>query len=329
MKITSINLPKINNFKYSQKTNRIKQSQIKDSFCFSGKNSVNNDNTSNNIKKAVEFFDKLINLPKEKEIKQEDLQRIVQEYTPDVTVLPMNALKENMPNADFYGAFFSSHMNPDFTMTEQKLYIDPIKGRGNVERFAFACDSAHEFTHAMQIQKGKSIEQLKELANGDYNYAKFIMGFGDTLFSFFDNQLQAQATLPTFYNLQDSVNIQRYGTIIPRPATISENSIYQGLKLNSEKEFNEQMNAVFEALFYRIFAENQAKPEFLNSIPKTENLEQIKRKIKKYCAIKARDEKEAYTTEVKAGKKLLNTNKSLNIEIRPIYYEKLEKLFSK
>lgn len=329
MKINSIHLHKINNFSPSPKTNFIKQSQVTDSFCFSGKKPINNDNTSNNIKKAVEFFDKLVNLPKEKEIEQKDLQNIVHEYAPDVTVLPMSTLKAKIPNADFYGAFFSSHINPDFTATEQELYIDKAKGRGNVERFAFAIDSAHEFTHAMQIQKGKSIEKLKELSNGDYNYAKFLMGFGDTLFSFFDNQLQAQATLPTFYNLQDSVNIQRYGTIIPRPTTISENSIYQGLKLNSEKEFNQQMNAVFEALFYRIFQENQSTPEFKNAIPKTENLDSIKAKVKKYCAVKAADEKEAYTTEVKAAKQHLNTNKSLNIEIRPIYYEKLERLFSK
>ena len=99
--------------------------------------------------------------------------------------------------------------------------------------------------------------------------------------------------------------------------------------VNSEKEFNEQMNAVFEALFYRIFEENQTSPEFRNAIPKTENLETIKAKVKKYCAIKAADEKEAYTTEVKAAKNLLKPNKSLNIEIRPIYYEKLEKLFRK
>ena len=329
MKINPINIAKTNKIPLSQKTNFIKQSQIRDSFSFSGKSHINSDNTSNNIKKAVEFFDKVVNLPKDREIQQKDLQSIVHEYAPNVSVLPMKALKEKIPTADFYGAFFSSHINPDFTVSEQELYIDTVKGRGNVERFAFACDSSHEFTHAMQIQKGKSIEQLKELANGDYNYAKFLMGFGDTLFSFFDNQLQAQATLPTFYNLQDSVNIQRYGTIIPRIATISENSIYQGLKLNSEKEFNEQMNAVFEALFYRIFEENQTSPEFRNAIPKTENLETIKAKVKKYCAIKAADEKEAYTTEVKAAKNLLKTNKSLNIEIRPIYYEKLEKLFRK
>ena len=56
-------------------------------------------------------------------------------------------------------------------------------------------------------------------------------------------------------------------------------------------------------------------------------LDSLKKKIKGYIAIKAMDEREAYTTESEVAKREMRTTKTLNIDAFPMYYDILAKAF--
>ena len=325
MKINSINYIPLKTLNISKQQNPIRMySQLsKDTVSFSGKNYVKKENT--NVDKGVDFGNELLQIP----ISQEITLNYISEILSDIKVLPIEQLKSERPDAENYGAFYSGILSPDYSVVEPKIYLDVDKANQNpINRLGFIMNSAHEYTHHVQAQKGDILDYLKTVSKNDHEYAKAIQGIGTLVFKPFDNEIQSQACVPVFRNPEDILALKKYGMIVPREKQVSKNDILRALGLKDEKEFKTFINKTYNDLV-QSYAEGLFSDPLLSDWVKDKgHVNRFYSKIKKYCAMKAGEEKEAYTTESKIAKTALKTDKSLNIDIFPIYYEMLEKALS-
>ena len=67
------------------------------------------------------------------------------------------------------------------------------------------------------MDTNEAFNQLKIMSKGNYEYAKAIMGIGDTIFALFDNQIQAQTVSPIIFKSIDANAFQKYEAITPVP----------------------------------------------------------------------------------------------------------------
>lgn len=312
-------------------SNTLERSPAQDTVSFSGKHNHQpkvkpvNPNTL----KALELAGKMDEIAKQKNMTLADLESLISLYSDDVKVRPIEDLKNEIPDAQNYGAFYTATMNPDFKPVNKTMFVNLPDFDGDPNKvLSFIMNSSHEFTHVSQMDNGKAFEYLKTVTKGNYDNAKAIMALGDTVFKIFDNQIQAYAVLPAFSTPVDMYNVQKYKMTMPRKAHVSKDIIPQGLGLRSEKEFKSAMSILFSKQFNTVLQAMLENDEVARMIPDLNNVNRLYSKVKTYCAIKAQEEKEAYTTESMAAKKALNTQDELNIDIYPIYYDMLAGAFS-
>lgn len=331
MKINSVQIfPKLsvqqNNF---FKTSKLERTPSADTVSFSA-SKPQNKTLKPRIQTAVDYSQEILQAIAQRPITLQDLSDITAKYSKDVRILPMSELQNKIDDSQNYGAFFTSQLKDDFKASDKEMYVTlPKANTDKMEKLLFAMNAAHEFTHVEQMDTNEAFNQLKLMSKGNYDYAKTIMGISDAIFKIFDTQIQAQSVLPVLQKSLNINNFMKYGCITPVEASVSRQMLINSLGLKGEKEFQQKMRSTYNELFDSVMASiSQNQPEILNLIPERENYEALKKKVRSYCALKASTEKEAYTTEVQVAKKAMGTDKPLNIDVFPIFYDNLEKAFS-
>lgn len=330
MKISAFQINNNYNFgiKPNINTNKLERTPSKDIVSFSSKKEPKK-KLSKNIETALEFGHKVINRTALGNLKLEDVEAIAQEYAQGVEVLPISELEGKIENSQDYGAFFQSQLKADFTPSTSKMYIGlPKKSMDEMARLLYAKNASHEFTHLVQMNTNESCDLLKLLSKGNYEYAKLLMGLSDTIFSVFDNQLQADAAQNVFRNDIDMMQLRKYRELVPREAYVSKHLLAKNIGLSSEREMQDYLKEQYNRLFNQVMVSvKSSQPELLDMIPKNETLENLRKKVRVCCALKAKNEFEAYTTESELAKELLKTDNTINIDAFPMYYSILESAF--
>lgn len=318
----------INQKNYTNHTNKLERTPHKDCVSFSGKK-PHQKTLKPRIQTAVNYSQDILNKGKEKNLSLNDISDITSKYSENVTVLPMSELKNKIPDADNYGAFFFAQMDSNFKPSSKEMYIKlPQENADDMEMLLFAMNSAHEFTHIEQMDTNEAFNQLKVMSKGNYEYAKAIMGIGDTIFAFFDNQIQAQTVSPLIYKSIDVNTFKKYSAITPVATPITREMLPKSCGAKNEKDMQQTMRKTYQSLFENaMISIKQNQPEILDMIPENETYESLIKKVRSYCAAKAVDEREAYTTESEVAKKAMGISKTLNIDVFPMYYDILSKAF--
>lgn len=318
----------INQKNYTNHTNKLERMPYHDCVSFSGKK-THQKTLKPNVQAAVDFSKELIEQTKAKQITFKDVSDIAAKYSDDITVLPMERLKEKTEAADMYGAFFTTQIGDDFKPYEKSIYINlPKQNSDKTEIMLFAMNTAHEFTHAKQIDTNKSFDFLKTISKGNPEYGKALACIGDAAFAAFDNQIQAHVVSSTIRRYINPTEFLKYGCITPSEAPITRQMLPLGMGVRSEKEMQQELRNIYDGMFTGLIqAIAQQRPEIIEAVPDNEDLDSLKKKIKGYIAIKAMDEREAYTTESEVAKREMKTTKTLNIDAFPMYYDILAKAF--
>lgn len=282
------------------------------------------------IQTAVDYSQEILQKSAQKSITLQDLSDITEKYSKDVSLLPMSELQNKIDDSQNYGAFFCSQMGDNFEVTNKEMYVTlPKANADKMEKLLFAMNAAHEFTHVEQMDTCEAFNLLKLMSKGDCDYAKTIMAISDVVFKVFDTQIQANSVLPVLTKSLNMNDFAKYRCVTPVETPVNRQMFSTSLGLKNEKEFQQKMRSTFDNLFDEVMVSiSQNQPEILNLIPERENYEALKKKVRSYCALKASTEKEAYTTESQVAKKAMGTEKSLNVDVFPMFYDNLEKAFS-
>ncbi len=325
------NLPKYNmqSGMASFKTNSLERTPNRDIVSFCGKKSSSK-KLPPRVQIAMEYSQDILKESKTKKLTLQDISNITSKYSDSVSVYPMSELKNRISDGQNYGAYFCSQLEDDFTSSNKEIFVDlPKMDADEIEMLLFSMNCAHEFTHIKQLDTNNSFNQLKIMSKGDIDYAKAIMGISDLVFSVFDTRIQAQTVAPIIQGCLDVKAFQKYSNIIPVEAPVNRQMLPIANGLKSEKDMQTLLRAGFNQIFENaMISIKKNQPEIFDMIPDNEHYENLMRKVRSYCALRAADEKEAYTTESEVARKILKTNKTLNIDVFPIYYDILEKAFS-
>ncbi|MCD8024383.1 MAG: hypothetical protein LUE64_02485 [Candidatus Gastranaerophilales bacterium] len=284
-----------------------------------------NANTPENSIEAVKFGEELY---RNKDLTFGDIENYVKSNNPNVKVLPVEKLKEYIPDWRNYQAYVHSDMTQDFKEDNAILYIaQKPKIDDPTGRLLYSMTASHEYTHLLQTYKNTAPDFLKKITNENYEEALLIMTAGEEIFKFFDNQMQAACIINPIRNSINMKEFQKYNEITPTGAKINYQQIFAGTNSKTRGDFDKKINTAFDALYTQIMIGISSTPEgrgYLNGIKDKNSLYG---KIKKYCSMKAEFEKEAYTTEASLAKKVLNQS-NLNIDAFSMYYELLQKIFA-
>lgn len=195
------------------------------------------------------------------------------------------------------------------TYSEKEILeaIKAYQSADKTDKMLLAMKSGFELTRLYQKSDSTHKEELTKLFNGDKSYENFIKDLSTPFFNTLENRYQTSIIEKTM-NVLDRANYFKYGTTVPRALEVDEETIFKAIGVKDKKEFEDKINIEF----LEKFKENcPAIDEYGIKIYKD---------LRKYCAIVARDKAEAYTTESKIAKEILGTDKTLNIDILPIYY---------
>ena len=332
MNISPINLIKLGNISKHQK---IKNFQLKN---------LNFDTVSfsSNYLKSNQRIDEAVNLGYEiyfNSIKKSgfDSKKFLARKEKDVQIISSDKLKEEKPDGSNYCAYFSSEYDENIEPTDMKLYIgEKPKTYSLMPNLLHSMEIAHEYTHCIQTKDGSDSEFLKELSKGDKEYLLLLNGLGGAVFSIFDNHIQARFASQALDKV-DALSVFQYGSVAPREKDIDKEYLLNKNGFNNQEEFNQVFNGLFDEIYDKVFdnlnynspnVEKRVKDAFASYLAKDGSLIQLKKDVRKYCAFSAQIEQEAYTTESKLAKKVLQTDKSLNIDVFPIYYSMLSSALS-
>ncbi len=289
-------------------------------FSSKSKNPKKSENLSPNVSKAIELADKLSQIPIETPLSIDLMSKIIAQNTPEIEIQPISELHNIIEDAANYGAFYTGNLTENFNIANEVIYLNTSRADlSNIHRLSVIKDMAHEYTHAIQMRDGKSIEFLKSATNNNYEYAKAIQGLGDLTFKPIDTELQAYAVLKVFNNPNDIMSNHKYGFFFPREQEVSKRDVLDSLGLKNEKEFKELVNKHFNNTFDQIYNMATSDPLVSSMIPE-KNYNKLKKRVKAYCQMSAIKEKEAYTSECIVSKKYLKTDKSINLDIIPKFY---------
>lgn len=311
------------------KINSLERTPSADIVSFSGKKTTEK-KLRPRVQTALDYSQDILSEAKTKKLTLQDIANITNNYYSGVSVESMSELRKRIPDGQNYMAFFSSQLKDDFSLSNREMFVDlPKIDADEMAMLLFAMNCAHEFTHLEQEDTNYSVNQLKAMSKGNIEYAKAIMGISDAVFSVFDTKIQAQTLVPILKKDLNADVTRKYGSIIPFEAPVNRNMLPIANGLKNEKEMQKLLRIGFEQIFEDVMVSiSQNQPEIFDMIPSNEEYKDLMKKVRSYCALKASDEKEAYTTESEVARKSLKTNKTLNIDVFPIYYDILEKALS-
>ena len=330
MKINKLSIPvnySVNNY-FNNRLNKFERTPNTDVVSFSAAKPKQR-RLKPRVQTAVDFSQRIIEKAEKGYITLEDVFDASSKYINGITVYPMSKLKEEIPDAENYSAYFFAGLGKDFKPSSEEIFVSlPQPNCDKTELLLFAMNSAHEFTHVEQMETLESFNQLKAMSKGDYDYANAIMSIGDGIFSSFDTTIQAYTLKPIMDKCVDVSKLRKYGGIVPQSANIDRKILPLVFGTNSETEMQAELRKIFDSLFEKTMKQiEQNQPEILDMFPSNESREALKKKIKAYCAQKALDERESYTTEAEVARKFLNTDSTLNVDAFTMYYDILTKSF--
>ena len=120
--ISSFNLQKAN----QQKTLYPKLSLQTDTVSFSAKlKKTDNKTTSHNITESIQLGEKLYSKLLTGSSKKE-ITKILQEELPQVSILPLGRIKDQVAFEDRYSAYFTSKIDDDFSMNRPIIYLNEV-----------------------------------------------------------------------------------------------------------------------------------------------------------------------------------------------------------
>lgn len=326
--LNNLNRQKYNNF---SSRNNLERVPMQDCISFSAKNKTHKTREKilpENVQAAANFSDKIYELAKDGHMNLETVADVLHSYDPTIEVKSKEALAELIPDAQNYTAFFRGTMDDNFSSSNKQMFLNIPQKNSEEDIVSFVMNSAHEFTHAYPFQNERTFEFLKRVSRGNSYDAKVFMTIGEQLFKYFDTEVQAMACLSTFNNPEDIASSRRYKIFLPRQADVSKGDILKSLHVKDEKDFKLQIRNKFNKDFNDFIAYASQDKNFYESMPYKNNLNKLASIVKTYCAYKALDEYEAYTTESVVGKKLRNIEGSANIDVLPMYYQMLGKALS-
>ncbi len=308
--------------------NKLERSPYKDTVSFSAKKEHQRE-LKPRVQTAVNYSQEIMKKADEGNINLQDVSDITSKYSSNVKIHPMSELHRRLPNLQNYGAFFLAHMNEEFQPENKEMFVNLPEGNADeVKKLLFSMNCAHEFTHIEQMDTNEAFNQLKLMSRNNYEYAKTIMGIGDAIFEVFDTKIQAQTIFPIMLRSVNLREFEKYGEIVPVEAPVTRQMLPAGFGVKNEKEMQQEMKKMFAGVYEDVMVSiSRNQPEILGMIPSNETYEGLMKKVRSYCAQKAKDERESYTTESEVAKKTLGITKSLNIDAFPIYYDILAKSF--
>lgn len=311
------------------KINSLERTPSADIVSFSGKKTTEK-KLRPRVQTALDYSQDILSEAKTKKLTLQDIANITSKYSDGVSIYPMSELRNRISDGQNYGAYFCSKLEDDFAPSNKEIFVDlPKPNADEMEMLLFRMNCEHEFTHMEQLDTNNAFNQLKIMSKGDIDYAKAIMGISDAVFSVFDTRIQAQTVSPIIQRCLDAEAFRKYGNITPVEAQINRQMLPIANGLKNEKEMQKLLRIGFEQIFEDVMVSiSQNQPEIFDMIPSNEEYKDLMKKVRSYCALKASDEKEAYTTESEVARKSLKTNKTLNIDVFPIYYDILEKALS-
>ncbi len=330
MKISSISSfsPSKNNQKINNSSLKHNYQLQKDTVSFASKSIITN-SFGENIKEATNFGKQVFN-KLSRGAQQEELSSLIHQEYPEVEVKPMKEL--DIEDKDLYFAYYTHKINPDYTPKIPQLFVD-IKGSNNATaNMISACETAHEYTHLIQSYSARTFKEYEAISKGDIEYLEVVSGFGDSIFKYFDTKEQADMVKGVF-GMQDLVNLQMYQKFVPRKCDVTKNMLITKSSYANEKEFRSSVNSTYDYCFDLMSRELLSMPdtqvlprlkEKYKEIVLSGGLDKLKQDVRKYIAISARNEKEAYATESQLARTILKTTDSLNIDGFPLYYQMLE-----
>jgi len=309
--------------------NELNKAPTQDIVSFSAKNKVKKEKPlGHNISNAVILGEELLDVSGKTTMTFDLVSEIIQKHLPGIKILPLEELSKEREGVEDYIAYYSYKFKDGFTLEDDIMYLNFPKDDSYISKLGFIMNTAHEYTHAMQAHQGEQLNFVRTVTKGDYNLALGIQGVGDFVFKPFDVEFQAESVGGVFRNPEDMRNLMKYKMLIPREKVVSKDDILRSLGLKDENEFKKYVSNLFMSYYIETMNFAMSTPEYAKYFVNETDFEKVFKKIKNYCALNAKREKEAYTTESVIAKKALGTNKSLNIDIFPIYYEMLEKALS-
>lgn len=309
----------------------IKLNNSKDIITFGAKRKPPAQNISKNSKEAFQLGKRVYSSLMFDPTKQKALEIITNE-DPSLKIYDIEELKNEIPNAKNYSAYLRSYLNPDYTVENLGFYINlaPLDENDKTGKMKFAMETAHEYTHVRQNANGDSARYLKNIAGENEEYAEFLAGFGKCVFEYFDGELQAMF-VSSVIDEKDIPLIQKYNILCPKEKLVTKQMMFKKYGFKSEAEFKQFMNASFQNEFKKVagaFMEHkdsldERTREYIerSGVFSKDNLGKLYTDTKKYCKYQAIKEQEAYTTESMIAKGIMNTKRSINSDIYPLYYE--------
>lgn len=207
----------------------------------------------------------------------------------------------------------------------------PPKTNFKYDKLSYAMVFAHEFTHYMQAKSKENSEFMKDLTNNNFDYLRMLMPIGDGIFDEFDG-MKFRFTNRIF-GVIDRITEKLYSFPLPRKKSFKKEDILKsgGIKSFGEfnrfisKEFNDIFNRTMSIILYEEGSANSRIVDFVKEkVKDREELLKFKEDLKSYCAVKAKSEWESYKAESILAKKVLKTDKKLNIDSYIAYYSMLE-----
>lgn len=191
------------------------------------------------------------------------LAKVANKQFPNIAVKPIQELAKIIPNAEVYRAYSSSDIDSAFKRIDINMYIGLPKTIREIPEFI--SDASHEYTHISQnFNDIEDINLLKEISKGNRNVAETLRGIYESTFRVFDT------------------NALQYVPIV------------------KEKEGNKLIDSHVNSLISQFLEQirNEDDPTHIyNILEAYSNHTDLISDVKRYSAIKAKQEKEAYATE--------------------------------
>lgn len=276
----------------------------------------------------------------ENEIKKtKDTKQIINTKAPDVEVLPREKLAEIMKPEEVqnYAAYFEECLGRNFTSYGYRMFIDDKSSKDKNTALFKAMEISHEYTHYLQAKQGRDVKFLKGISD-EWEYFGSLMALSSIVFQKFDKELQAYTMYPVFDNAQDGESIAKYNRFLPYKRKITKEDILNMNKYSSEETFQKKVNKIFDVEFKKMINEIPKIPsKSMDPIIKAVvaqmvnegREEELKEDLRKYCALNAQKEKEAYMTESAVAKEIIKTRKPINLDAFVLYYDMLQNAFEK
>ncbi len=272
----------------------------------------------------------------EKNPQNPDLFSVIKKEAPDIQLGSIEEVRKIVPYLKDYGAYFSGSTKEDFSMQDCLILVstEPT-GSDKNKMMLRALDIAHEYTH-YQYRKQDMEKQTAKQISDNWQYFGTIQAIASHfIFNVFDNEIQAEVLLPFFNNRRDIANNIIYSRFLPYEKEVDKEKILALGSFQNEKNFKAVVDKYFDIYFIAAIKKFQqysydVDAKITNTIRQIINegkVEQFKKDIRIYCASMAQDETNAYTTEAEVAREILKTDKSLNIDAYPCYYQMLHDAF--